>query len=491
MISWMQKHRKYMVWTIWVATVGFIGAGSVGWGSLHFGSKSTSIAKVGDIEISQQKLNQAYNDLYTKYSQIFKGNFDEKKAKELGLVQQAFATVEVQAKLLNFAKENGIIVTDKEVANKITSIQAFYKDGVFDKNIYKTFLKNRHMKAKEFEETLKDEMTIQKTLSLLDIPAQPLEIESVGSALNVADKIAYKILTEDDINITIDEAKLKEFWKQHKEDYQTNTLYELAIIWKEPKEINTTEGDLKSYYQANSFQFTDSNGKLLTFEEAKEAIKNTLALKATKKSAQLDYIALKKGKISQPTPIKLVQNDSNLTKEAWEEIKEKKSGDILKPKIIGNKYAIIKIVSIIPPRVKTFEEAKDEISSIYETQQKKALLEEKAQNMVKKLQNFNPLVTDFVKLNDFDKIKTLNKEEGLHFLQNILTSSTKSGIIVLSNRVVVYNVIEQKIDPIDTNMTKELTPFVHNLKSELYQSNLIRTLHTQYKTEVYMKGLKQ
>ena len=68
MISWMQKHHKYMVWTIWVAAIGFIGAGSVGWGHLHFGSKASTIAKVGDIEITQQELNQAYSNLYAKYA---------------------------------------------------------------------------------------------------------------------------------------------------------------------------------------------------------------------------------------------------------------------------------------------------------------------------------------------------------------------------------------------------------------------------------------
>ena len=49
MISWMQKHNKYLVWTIWIATIAFIGAGFVGWGSYSFGSKAGNVAKVGDV----------------------------------------------------------------------------------------------------------------------------------------------------------------------------------------------------------------------------------------------------------------------------------------------------------------------------------------------------------------------------------------------------------------------------------------------------------
>jgi len=492
MISWMQKHHKYMVWTIWVAAIGFIGAGSVGWGSLHFGSKATSVAKVGDIEISQQKLNQAYNDIYSRYAQLFKGNFDEKKAKELGLIQQAFATVEIQAKLLNFAKENGIIVTDEEVAQKIASIKAFYKDGVFDKNIYKTFLKNRHMKAKEFEENIKEEMIINKTLSLLDIKAQPLEIETVASSMNIADKITYKVLTTNDINVTIDDTKLKEFWQEHKDNYMTETVYELAIIWEEPKDINASDDELKSYYETNSFQFTDKNGKLLSFDEAKDSVKKALALKATKKSAQLDYIALKKGKISQPQTIKLSQNDTKLTPKVWEELSTKQNGDILKPKIVNNKYAVIKVVSIIKPKIKSFEEAKAEVSKVYIAQLKQELLKQKAENITKKLQDSNATTTDFVKIDSIDKFSELSKAESLHFLQNLFTSNQKAGTINLSgNKLIVYNINEQKIDKVDDNMTKKLTPIVHNLKIKLYQSNLIDILNTKYKTEVYMKGLTQ
>jgi len=491
MISWMQKHHKYMVWTIWVAAIGFIGAGSVGWGSLHFGSKATSVAKVGTIEISQQKINQAYSDLYSRYAQLFKGNFDDQKAKELGLLQQAFARVEVQAKLLNFAKENGIIVTDEEVAQQIASIPAFLtQDGKFDKKAYKTFLQNRHMKAKDFESTLKDDLTIQKTLSLLNLKVQPLEMESIASSMNIADKIAYKTISSDDINISIDDAKLKEFWNEHKTEYQTNTIYELAIIWEKNHDINATEDEMKSYYEANSFNFTDNNGKLLSFQEAKEQIKTKMELKATKKSAQLDYIALKKGKLAQPKTTKLTKNDTLLTQDVWNEIANKQKGDILKPKIINNKYAIIKIVSIIEPRTKTFEEAKDEVKTIYIAKLKKEKMLELAEKSVKNLQDNNPIITDFVKMDSIDKIQNLTKEESLHFLQNLFISNKEKAIIELSDKkVVVYNILEQRIEPVDNNMSKIIKPIVNKLKTELYQANLIDELNSKYKTEVYVKGL--
>ncbi len=131
MISWMQKHNKYLVWTIWVATIAFIGAGFVGWGSYSFGSKAGNVAKVGDIEIKQTKLNMVYSNIYNQYNQAMQGTLDDKKAKEMGLIKQAFAQLATQAKILNFAKDLGIIVSDAEVAQRLQAYSNIPKRWCF------------------------------------------------------------------------------------------------------------------------------------------------------------------------------------------------------------------------------------------------------------------------------------------------------------------------------------------------------------------------
>ncbi len=69
MISWMQRHNKYLVITIWIATIAFIGAGAVGWGSMHFGQRAGSIAKIGDVTVSKLKYQFTYNNFYSEYAQ--------------------------------------------------------------------------------------------------------------------------------------------------------------------------------------------------------------------------------------------------------------------------------------------------------------------------------------------------------------------------------------------------------------------------------------
>ena len=140
MISWMQKHNKYLVVTIWVATIAFIGAGAVSWGNMNLSSKASSVAKVGDVQISKIKYAFTYDQIYSQYAQKLGNKFDKNVAKKLGLEKNVLKTLIQQALLLNLANEYGIIATDKEVGLEIVSVPLFKNSkGEFDKSIYDNF----------------------------------------------------------------------------------------------------------------------------------------------------------------------------------------------------------------------------------------------------------------------------------------------------------------------------------------------------------------
>jgi peptidyl-prolyl cis-trans isomerase D len=489
MISWMQKHNKYLVWTIWVATIAFIGAGFVGWGSYDFGAKAGNVAKIGSIEIPQTKLNMVYSDLYGQVNQKMNGKLDDKKAKELGLVREAFKRINTQTKLLNFAKDLGIIVSDKEIANYLQKIKSFQKDGQFNKEIYKGFLTAKRMKANVFEEQLREEITIAKTFKLLGNEALPLEIEAISTAMNVADKIEYKVLSNADVNVTVDDAKLKAFWESKKEDYKTSKVYELAIVWTDSKDANFTEAELKPFYNKNSFKYSDSNGKQLLFEEAKERVIVDLKLKKTKKSSQKNYIAFKKGKLEATETVKLPLNDNKLSKEIWEDILTKSISDITKPKTVSDKYATVKIVSVIEPKVKSFENAKNDVVDIYKYKMQKEGLSKLADNTLKNFSQSDKMLSEFIDLDSTTSIKPLNLQESLQFTQKLFTSAKEMGIISVSDKMIVYNIIEQKVINLDKNNTELVKETVNQIKNNIFESNLIKVLDSKYSTEVYMEGL--
>ncbi len=489
MISWMQKHNKYLVWTIWIATIAFIGAGFVGWGSYSFGAKAGNVAKVGKIEISQSRLNMVYSNIYSQYNEMLQGKLDDKKAKEMGLVKQAFATLATQAKILNFAQDLGIVVSDEEVAKMLEEIKGFQKDGLFNKEIYDGYLKSQRLKAHVFEATLRDDITINKTLSLLQTESLPLEEEAVSAAMNVADKLTYKVLTPSDVTFITDEAKLKAYWEAQKENYMTIKAYTLSIVWTQTGETVITDDELKAFYEANTFNYTDANGKQLLFDTAKEQASKDLKLKKTKKAAQKSYIAFKKGKLESSENITLPVGDLKLTKELWNEIEQKSIGDILKPKVVGDQYATVKINSITEPKVMSFAEAKEKVTKDYTLQAKKEALLTLAETTLENLNESNATVSDFITLEKRDNLVSLNSEESLQFLQKLFTLSKEKGIISILDKVIVYNIMEQKLLPMDSNKTDFVKENVNQMKKRTFETNLIKMLDEKYPTEVYMEGL--
>jgi peptidyl-prolyl cis-trans isomerase D len=151
MITWMQRHRKYLVITIWISTFAFIGAGFVGWGQYSYGDKAGAVAKVGDIAISQREWQQAYSRLYGQYNQVFQGNFDEKQAESFGLKQQAMRQVVEQGLILNLANSYNLKVTKEELSKVIVAQDMFFEDGKFSKELYVKLLKQNNLNVVPFK----------------------------------------------------------------------------------------------------------------------------------------------------------------------------------------------------------------------------------------------------------------------------------------------------------------------------------------------------
>lgn len=490
MISWMQKHNKYLIVTIWVATIAFIGAGFVGWGSYQYGSKAGSIAKIGDIDITREKFDLTYRNTYQRYNQMMQGQLDEKKAKELGVSQQAFNSLASQALLLNLANEFGIVVSDEEIYMELHKIPAFQTKNVFVESVYKGYLKTQRLKAKDFESIIHDELIVKKLFDLLDSEAFQFEQDIVASALGVTDKIAYKVLSPDDINKSIDETQLKEYWQKHKSSYMTPKRYQLDILWTDSSDTNVTDTEIMTFYNENSFNYIDSEGKQLLLENIKERIAKDLKLKKSKKKAQKAYIGYKKGQLQKSETVTIVLNDVKFTPEIWESITSKDINSFIKPKVVSDKYASIKLVNIIEPAEMKFEEAKKLVSSEYENIIVSERLEKKAELLLKNFDDSNATVSEFLSLNSQHALTPLNNQNSQEFLQKLFTSQKEKGIISINKKIVIYKVLEQKMDRDENSETKTfVTKSTNQIKNQDFQSNLIKSLKEKYKIEKFVEGI--
>jgi len=455
MITWMQRHKKYLIITIWISTIAFVGAGFVGWGQYSYGDKAGAVAKVGNVEITMGELQKGYSRLYAQYNKMFQGNFDEEKAKQFGLQKQALQQLTQQALI---------------------------------KEIYKQVLSRNNLNMKEYEADVKKSLLIQKTLNLLPVKASTNESNILNTIMQIADKVHYKILSDKDIVIDTSDAMLKPFWEATSQKFMTEVSYEVNYIKQEKVSQTYEEAKISKYYQENKTHFKDSEGKILSLENAKDAVVAELNAKATKDKALRTYIAYKKGKLGDDA---LIQNATVSTyknpfnAKALDKIsKLSPTSPYMKPVLINDEYYTIKLVKVNPSQAKTFEAAKSEVLFLYTAQAKKSKLLELANSSVK---SFTGKTTDFITVMNVNDIDGLAAEEAGEFLQKLFVSKEKRSFIVLnSGKIILYDILEQKL--LD-NSNSDQSNLVIKLKSAMFNEGLIKNLQNKYKTEIFIQGL--
>ncbi|MBN2815608.1 MAG: SurA N-terminal domain-containing protein [Campylobacterales bacterium] len=488
MITWMQRHKKWLIITIWISTIAFVGAGFVGWGQYSYGDKAGAAAKVGNVEISMGELQKSYSNLYMQYNQMFQGNFDEEKAKQFGLQKQALNQLIQQALIINLANSYDLSISDSELIEALQQQEYFFKDGLFDKETYKSVLSQNRLTTKEYEADLKKNLLIMKTLAMLPVEATENEKNILNTLTSIADKINYKVLTNDDVTIDTSDEKLKAFWETKRQNFMSEVSYDIKYITQQALNNEYSEAELSKYYEANKTHFKDAEGKILSLEDAKVAITKELNDDATKDKALRAYIDYKKGNLTEDVAVQsttISQSNNPFSAELFKKVTELSSASpYLKPVSVNGVYYIVELVKTNPSEMKSFEEAKAEVFPLFVQQERAKQLLALANESLGK---FSGKTTDFVTVEDTDKITLLTQTEAKEFLGKLFTSDKKRSFIQLSNtKVVLFDVLEQKLLPnTNTAQSEDIVRF----KSAMFNEALIKELQNKYQTEIFIQGL--
>ena len=488
MITWMQKHKKYLIITIWISTIAFVGAGFVGWGQYSYGDKAGAVAKVGEVEISMGQLQKSYSNLYSQYNQMFQGDFDEERAKSFGLQAQALKQLTNQALILNLAAAYDVEIDDAELLKGIKNQEYFFKDGVFDKDIYKSVLTRNNLSIKDYEKDLRRDLLVIKTLALLPIQVNEKESEILNTLMNISDKINYKVLSDKQISVDTSDTLLKAFWETRQQNYMNEVSYEVEFI-KQEKLLKEFDGaKISEYYNSNKTHFKDDDGKILPLEGAKESVLHELNAKATKNLSLRTYIDYKKNKLDpkiKRSTIIISASNNPYNSEILQKIsKLTSSSPFLKPVLFDNEYYTFKLTKTNPAKVKTFEEAKVELLSTYIKETKREKLIELANNSIN---TFDGTTTDFLTNESDDELVGLSPHQSKEFIMELFKQQNKKAYITLQDStIVLYNILEQKLlDKTNNNQGDSIM----KLKSTMFNDGLIKNLKNKYKTEIFIEGL--
>lgn len=480
MITWMQRHKKWLVITIWISTIAFVGAGFVGWGSYDYGSKGGSVAVVGDREVSVDEFQREYSALYDQYAQMFGQQFNQEMADKLNLREAAYNLVVQKNLILSFADDLGLDVTDEEVAKQLVQIPGFIKNGKFDKDTYIKVLNQNRTKPAVFEAQLKRDLLLQKIESIFQVKANKGEIESLNKLLFSEDDISIKILTQNDVTVDIKDDEVKKYWEGNKEKYQSQPAVSIEYD-KVPLSTKTfSDEEISEHYKNFRTDFKKEDGKIKTLEEAKADINKALNAKATKKDALKKYLKLKKAEEKFLNKGTIYESKLSYGAENNKKVIDSIPGDLIKPFLVGDEYVIVKVVNKIAPKALPFEKAKDAASNDYK---KVALGLELETLATKELKDFNGTNIGYVARDSFDKIEGLNQQEALTFLNTLFSLTEKQGKINVGEKVVLYKINDTRLASYDAKKDEAVKTTINNLLNQELMSNLVKNLEKRYEVQ--------
>ena len=484
MITWMQKHKKYLVVTIWISTIAFVGAGFVGWGAYDLNAnRATSVATVGHRNISVQEFQQKYNQLYDYYASILDGKLTQEKADEMGLENLALQAAIQENLLLNFADDIGLDVSDEDILKYIVTDPNFQKDGKFDKNFYYDVLRRARINPNDFEKNLKRSILLDKLNFVLNVSPTKNDLEMMTSSIFMKDKILAQVVKVSADEVKINEDEVKKLWQEHKNDYMTKTLYDADTLFVQPVNSEANATSLTAYYNDNKDKYKSSDDKIKAYDEVKEQVQKDYNLEQAKTNALEKYIAVKKGELA--TNGKMNFNEDNASFSVGE-LKGAKAGDTIKPFVYENGYLIVKLNSITAPEPMSYEQARDKILEIYKDQKIREILEQKAKDAIK---DFKGKEVGLIDREANVTIEGLESYEVQAFASQLLESPNKKGYIMLDDKAVVYEILEQNLtNDVTNNEYKQLMEQnVARLKNSELMKDLAAQLQKRYKIKEYTK----
>ena len=179
MLKRMRDHFKALSITLWLVIAAFIGTTFLVWGmrATSDGGRTGMVAKVGGEGISFEEYSRAYRRFYQQYQRLLGEAFDEKKAEELKLKEQALEGLIVRRLVLQEAKRMGLSISPEELRAEIKATPTFAEGGRFSRERYLRVLEANRLTPERFEEDLRKDLLVRKVEELIKGSAKvsPLE----------------------------------------------------------------------------------------------------------------------------------------------------------------------------------------------------------------------------------------------------------------------------------------------------------------------------
>lgn len=199
------------------------------------GGTTDAIAKVEGISISQQQFNQVLQQQISELRESLGANAPE--VAQLNNPQMRMAVLQKlidQTVVEKSAKSSGLLVSDKQVAQRIAAIDAFKQDGKFSQSIYEQFLKSRGTTPVRFENDLRNEMALQLFQEgvLNNAVVSEVSQDAWIKLASQSREISVAVLTPENYisTVKIEDAAVRSWYDSHIDQYRNPERVQLQYV---------------------------------------------------------------------------------------------------------------------------------------------------------------------------------------------------------------------------------------------------------------------
>jgi peptidyl-prolyl cis-trans isomerase D len=359
----------------WVMLI-LIGVPFALWGIQNYmdSAKEQPAAVVGDHEIFDREVSRAYEQTLANLVGVV--DFDEKQLRHEALERLIQEEVIAQS-----AEDKSLAVSDADVRGFIQSLPYFQTDGKFDKEKYKVMLSSQDMNPNQFAAQVRRALIMeqyQKGILASAFVTQD-QVDTLLRLKNQEREIEYVTVPLKPSKRTFSEADIEAYYREHLVDFKNPekvSVDYIAINLEDlAKNVEIADEELRRLYDEQKASFgTEERRKvshiLIPVEAAGEEADKAALAKITDIRNRLvkgeDFVKVAKETSGDPVSAQQGGDLGFIDKNALEENFAKaalalRPGELSEPVKTSFGYHLIKVTEVIPAKIKSFDEVKDEL----------------------------------------------------------------------------------------------------------------------------------
>lgn len=354
------------------------------------GGSEQPVAEVGGFKIYQADVNRAYQDRVAQLKEQYADQYSPDLFSEEAIRQESLNRLVQDQLILQTVSDDGYVASNEAILDVISKLDAFQKDGQFDKATYEQLLQARGLTTTGFVESVRSGIERDQFInSIVDTTlVDDSEIDDFYRLSNQTRDIRYLLLPVSSVinDVLATDEEINKNYTQNEHLYKTPE--EASIDYIELSlaslmlDINPSEEELLAFYESEQQSFTLA-GHRRASHILFEVPAGTGEVESEKKRAQAEAALsrLKKG-----------EDFANLAKELSEDIGSAKLGGDLGiitdgmmdaefektltslkegevSEVIQTLYGfqIIKLVSKEADKVQPYENVKDKVAELFKS----------------------------------------------------------------------------------------------------------------------------